>query len=72
VERALDDDHPFARHGVGIDARLLLVANRVMPFGVLQRIMAQAIGIPRAGSLRGDPRGTTTLTAHPDERKTIG
>jgi NAD(P)-dependent dehydrogenase (short-subunit alcohol dehydrogenase family) len=72
VERALEDHHPFARHGVGIDARLLLVANRMMPFGVLQRIMAQAIGIPRAGSLRGDPRGTATLTTHPDERKTIG
>jgi NAD(P)-dependent dehydrogenase (short-subunit alcohol dehydrogenase family) len=72
VEKALGEHQPFARHGVGIDARLLLAANRLMPYGVLQRIMARAIGIPRAGSLRGDPRRTATVTAHSDERKVIG
>jgi NAD(P)-dependent dehydrogenase (short-subunit alcohol dehydrogenase family) len=72
VENALEDHRPFARHGVGIDAHLLLAANRLMPLGLLQRVMARAIGIPRPGSLRGDAARTAMITAHSDERNAIG
>lgn len=57
VARALDDHRPFARHAVGIDARLLLLANRVLPAGVLQRITGRALGLPRPGSLRATSGG---------------
>jgi len=72
VEKALDDRRPFARHGVGIDVKMLLAANRLMPFGLLQRAIGRAIGIPRAGSLRGDPRRTANGTTNSDERNVIG
>lgn len=47
VERALDERRPFARHGVGFDARLLLAGSRFMPSGLMQRITTRAVGIPR-------------------------
>ena len=47
VERALDEHRAFARHGVGIDARLLLIGDRLLPAGLLQRITTRAVGIPR-------------------------
>jgi NAD(P)-dependent dehydrogenase (short-subunit alcohol dehydrogenase family) len=72
VEKALDDHRPFARHGVGIDAHLLLAANRLMPLRLLQRVMAKAIGIPRPGSLRGGAARTAMITTHSDERNAIG
>jgi NAD(P)-dependent dehydrogenase (short-subunit alcohol dehydrogenase family) len=49
VERALGDTRPFARHGVGFDAKLLLAGNRLMPSGLMQRVTTRAIGIPRPG-----------------------
>ena len=60
VARALDEDRPFARHGVGIDARLLLVANRLLPTGLLRRITTRAVGIPRPGAHRGNARQRAT------------
>jgi NAD(P)-dependent dehydrogenase (short-subunit alcohol dehydrogenase family) len=56
VERALDDTSPFARRGVGFDAKLLLVGNRLMPSALMQRVVTRAIGIPRPG---GSSRGPT-------------
>jgi NAD(P)-dependent dehydrogenase (short-subunit alcohol dehydrogenase family) len=47
VERALGEHRPFTRHGVGIDARLVLVGTRLLPSALLQRITTRAIGIPR-------------------------
>lgn len=58
VASALDEIRPFARHGVGVDARLLLLANRLLPTRVLQRIITRAVGFPRAGARRGDARRT--------------
>jgi NAD(P)-dependent dehydrogenase (short-subunit alcohol dehydrogenase family) len=55
VGRALDERRPFARHAVGIDARLLVAGNRLVPSGLMQRMTTRAVGIPRPGSLRGDP-----------------
>ncbi|MFC5748112.1 SDR family NAD(P)-dependent oxidoreductase [Actinomadura rugatobispora] len=53
VERALRERAPFARRAVGLDARVLLHANRLLPARVMHRLMATAMGLPRPGSLRG-------------------
>jgi short-subunit dehydrogenase len=72
VERALGEHRPFARHGVGIDARLLLVANRLLPSGLVQRITVRAVGIPRPGALNGDPLQRASVTTHAEEREACG
>jgi NAD(P)-dependent dehydrogenase (short-subunit alcohol dehydrogenase family) len=56
VERAVAERRPFARHGVGIDAQLLLLGNRLLPSSLLQRVLGRAIGIPRPGSAPVDER----------------
>lgn len=53
VAKALDDTRPFVRHGVGIDARLLLLGSRLVPVRVLQRVTGRALRLPRPGTLRG-------------------
>jgi NAD(P)-dependent dehydrogenase (short-subunit alcohol dehydrogenase family) len=50
VERALHERSPFARHGVGLDARLLLLGSRLAPSSLLQRAVTRAVGIPRPRS----------------------
>ena len=52
LARALEDRAPFARHAVGIDARMLLVANRLLSSKALHRVTRLAMGIPRSGALR--------------------
>jgi NAD(P)-dependent dehydrogenase (short-subunit alcohol dehydrogenase family) len=52
LARALEDDAPFARHAVGIDARMLLIANRLLSSKALHRVTRLAMGIPRPGALR--------------------
>jgi NAD(P)-dependent dehydrogenase (short-subunit alcohol dehydrogenase family) len=51
LARALDDDTPFVRRAVGLDAHLLLLGARLLPGGLLHRIVRLAMGIPRRGSL---------------------
>jgi NAD(P)-dependent dehydrogenase (short-subunit alcohol dehydrogenase family) len=53
--KALDDHAPFARHAVGIDARMLMVANRLLSSKALHRVTRLAMGIPRPGALRSAP-----------------
>ncbi len=72
VARALDETRPFARHGVGVDARLLLLGNRLLPTRLLQRIINKAVGFPRPDALRGDPRRQATSTMHSEEREAQG
>jgi NAD(P)-dependent dehydrogenase (short-subunit alcohol dehydrogenase family) len=60
VAEALDDGRPFSRRAVGADARLLMLANRLLPTRLLQRITCRAIGIPTAGALRGHPQRTAS------------
>jgi NAD(P)-dependent dehydrogenase (short-subunit alcohol dehydrogenase family) len=52
LARALDERAPFARHAVGPDAVLLLVANRLLPGWLLHRLVRLAMRLPRRGSLR--------------------
>ena len=51
LARALDDRAPFARHAVGVDARLLLLGVRFLPGWLLHRVVRLALGLPRPGSL---------------------
>ena len=57
VAKALEGRRPFARHGVGLDARLLLIGNRLIPAALLQRVTGAALGLPRPGTLRSGADG---------------
>src|SRR5262245_37790866 len=57
LAKALDGRAPFARHAVGVDARLLLVANRLLPGRLLHHLIRLAMGLPRQGALRGRLHG---------------
>jgi hypothetical protein len=58
--KALNDRGPFRRHGVGPDASMLLVANRILPASGMHHMSRVVLGIPRQGSMRG---GAWPLTA---------
>jgi NAD(P)-dependent dehydrogenase (short-subunit alcohol dehydrogenase family) len=55
LAKALEDRAPFGRHAVGVDARMLLVANRLLSGKALHRVTRLAMGIPRPGALRNAP-----------------
>lgn len=57
---ALGDQGPFRRRGVGPDASMLLVANRILPASGMHHMSRLVLGIPRQGSMRG---GAWPLTA---------
>jgi NAD(P)-dependent dehydrogenase (short-subunit alcohol dehydrogenase family) len=50
--KALDDQKPFRRRGVGPDASMLLAANRVLPSSAMHHVSRIVLGIPRKGSMR--------------------
>ncbi|MBV8965360.1 MAG: SDR family NAD(P)-dependent oxidoreductase, partial [Mycobacteriaceae bacterium] len=51
LAKVIDDDQsPFARHAIGPDARMLLIASRVLPSAALHQITRIAMGIPRANA----------------------
>jgi NAD(P)-dependent dehydrogenase (short-subunit alcohol dehydrogenase family) len=56
LARALDDKAPFVRHAVGADARMLLIANRILPAAGLHHLTRLMMGIPRFGALRGSEK----------------
>jgi NAD(P)-dependent dehydrogenase (short-subunit alcohol dehydrogenase family) len=51
LAKVLDERAPFARHTVGIDARMLLFANRLLPGRLLHHLISRAMGLPRSGAL---------------------
>jgi NAD(P)-dependent dehydrogenase (short-subunit alcohol dehydrogenase family) len=53
LARALDERAPFARHAVGLDARMLLVGNRLLSGRLLHRVLRLAMRLPRQGALAG-------------------
>ncbi|WP_156689073.1 SDR family NAD(P)-dependent oxidoreductase [Mycobacterium sp. Marseille-P9652] len=57
---ALNDRGAFRRRGVGLDASMLLAANRFMPASGMHHMSRIVLGIPRQGSMRG---GAWPLTA---------
>lgn len=58
--KALSDQGPFRRRGVGPDAAMLLVANRILPAAGMHHMSRIVLGIPRQGSMRN---GAYPLTA---------
>jgi NAD(P)-dependent dehydrogenase (short-subunit alcohol dehydrogenase family) len=54
LAKALDERAPFARHAVGLDARMLMFGSRLMPGRLLHHLISRAMGLPRHGRLRGD------------------
>jgi NAD(P)-dependent dehydrogenase (short-subunit alcohol dehydrogenase family) len=55
LAKVLEDRAPFARHAVGPDARMLMVANRLLSSKALHRVTRLAMGIPGPGALRSAP-----------------
>ncbi|HEY9302916.1 MAG TPA: SDR family oxidoreductase [Mycobacterium sp.] len=58
--KALNDQGPFRRRGVGPDASMLLALNRILPSSGMHHVSRIVLGIPRQGSMRG---GAWPLTA---------
>ena len=55
LARALEDSAPFVRRPVGPDARMVLIASRLLPGAGMHHMMRLLLGIPRFGALRGSP-----------------
>jgi short-subunit dehydrogenase len=53
LAKALDGKAPFVRRPVGPDARMLLIANRLLPVAALLNMLRLILGIPRFGALGG-------------------
>jgi NAD(P)-dependent dehydrogenase (short-subunit alcohol dehydrogenase family) len=58
--KALDDRASFRRHGVGLEASMLLTFNRILPASGMHHMSRIMLGIPRQGSMRN---GAWPLTA---------
>lgn len=54
LAKALEGNAPFVRRPVGPDARMLLLANKIMPSVVMHHMVRVMMGIPRFGALRDD------------------
>ncbi|MGX9673297.1 SDR family oxidoreductase [Mycobacterium sp. HM-7] len=44
---ALGDKAPFVKHPVGLDARMLVISNKILPSRLMHRIIRLAMGIPK-------------------------
>jgi NAD(P)-dependent dehydrogenase (short-subunit alcohol dehydrogenase family) len=58
--KALADTKPFRRRGVGLEASMLLAANRILPASGMHHVSRIVLGIPRQGAMRN---GAWPLTA---------
>ena len=52
LAKALNSSKPFVKTSVGPDARMLLLANRMLPAAALHQMTRLMMGIPRFGALR--------------------
>ncbi len=58
LAKALDSTKPFVKQPVGPDARMLMIANRLLPSaGGLHQMTRLMMGIPRFGALGGRRNG---------------
>ena len=55
LAEALEGRKPFERRSVGLDARMLLIANRMLPSRAMHTMTRLMMGIPRFGALAGTP-----------------
>ena len=58
--KALDDQAPFRRRGVGPDASMLLAVNRLLPASGMHHMSRLVLGIPKQGSMRDGAYPLTT------------
>jgi short-subunit dehydrogenase len=58
LAEALDSTKPFVRRPVGPDARMLLIASRLLPAAGMHTMTRLMMGIPRFGALGGTPAAT--------------
>jgi NAD(P)-dependent dehydrogenase (short-subunit alcohol dehydrogenase family) len=58
LAKALEGKAPFIRRPVGPDARMLLIANRLLPAAGLHQMTRLMMGIPRFGALGGTSAAT--------------
>ena len=56
LAKALDGNRPFVRRSVGPDARMLLIADRLLPAAGLHHMTRLMMGIPRFGAMRGSEK----------------
>lgn len=66
LEKALQSNKPFDRRAVGPDARMLMVASRLLPPSALHHMVRVMMGIPRFGAIRPVPATATRLPADSD------
>ena len=71
LARALQDRAPFARHAVGLDARIMLLGSRLLPARLFQRVVGLAIRLPQPGTLRADPVRLATVAPRVEEREAL-
>jgi NAD(P)-dependent dehydrogenase (short-subunit alcohol dehydrogenase family) len=60
VLKALEDGGSFRRRGVGPDASMLLMVNRILPAAGMHHVPRLVMGIPRRGAMRGGAYPLTT------------
>jgi NAD(P)-dependent dehydrogenase (short-subunit alcohol dehydrogenase family) len=60
VLKALADQTPFRRRGVGPDATMLLASSRILPASGMHHMSRIILGIPRQGSMRDGAYPLTT------------
>jgi NAD(P)-dependent dehydrogenase (short-subunit alcohol dehydrogenase family) len=60
VVKALNDHGAFRRRGVGPDASMLLMSNRILPASGMHHMSRIVLGIPRQGSMRDGAWPLTT------------
>ena len=58
LAEALEDNKPFVRRSVGPDARMLLIANRLLSGAAMHAMTRLMMGIPRFGALSGTSAAT--------------
>jgi len=58
--KAIEDRGAFRRRGIGPDASMLMVANRILPASGMHHVSRIVLGIPKQGSMRGGAWPLTT------------
>ena len=72
LARALDERAPFVRRAVGLDARMLLFASRILPARILHGVVRLAMRLPRRGALRRGQLAQTSLPSPADANEQYG
>jgi NAD(P)-dependent dehydrogenase (short-subunit alcohol dehydrogenase family) len=63
LAKSLDRDRaPFVRRGVGFDAKMIMVGNRILPARGLYQMVRLAMGQPRRGALKGRAKNPSRPT----------